>query len=62
MPPFLGCQCWYSFDDENTFPGAKAILLAVYVLICFLDFFGFVFETLKECIPDLSDVLCSDKT
>ena len=54
MPPFLGGQSWYSFDDKTPIPGAKAIL-AVYLLICFF------FETLKECIPDLFDVLYSDK-
>ena len=26
MPPFLGCQCLYSFDDKTPFPGAKATL------------------------------------
>ena len=26
MPPFLGCQCWYFFDDRTLFPGAKDIL------------------------------------
>ena len=25
MPPFLGCQCWYSFNDKTPFPGAKNI-------------------------------------
>ena len=26
MPPFLGHQCWYAFNDKTPFPGAKAIL------------------------------------
>ena len=33
--------------------------LPVYVLICFFVFL-FFFETLKECIPDLFNVLCFD--
>ena len=24
MPPFLGCQCWCSFNDKPPFPGALA--------------------------------------
>lgn len=30
---FLGCQCCSSFDHETPFPGAKAMLLTVYVLV-----------------------------
>ena len=26
MPSFLGCQCWYSFDDKTHSPGAEDIL------------------------------------
>ena len=55
MPPFLGCQCWSSFDDKTPFPGARAILTR-----CVLA--DLVFEILKKCIPDWFDVLCSDKT
>ena len=27
MPPFLGHQCWSSFNDKTPFPGAKAMLI-----------------------------------
>lgn len=26
MPLFLGCQCWYSFNDKTPFPDAKTTL------------------------------------
>ena len=26
MPPFLGHQCWYSFDDKAPLLGAKAVM------------------------------------
>ena len=26
MSPFLGCQCWYPFNDKTPFPAVKAIL------------------------------------
>ena len=52
MPPFLAHQSWSSFDDKTLFPDSEAILT-----LCVSDP-----ETLKECIPDLFDVLCSDKT
>ena len=45
MPPFLGCQCWYSFDGKTPSLDAKAILTG-----CVYDD---LFETLKECIPCL---------
>ena len=54
MPPFLGCQCWYFFNGKTSFPGAKRVLTQ-----CVRADLGF-FESLKECIPDLFDVLCSD--
>ena len=47
MPPFLGCQWWCSFNDEMPFPGTKAILTPVYMLICYC-----CFEILKEWIPN----------
>ena len=36
MSPFLGWQCWYSFDDKTPFPVAKDILTRCVcaVLIC----------------------------
>ena len=61
MPPFLGHQCWSSFDDKAPFPGAKAILTAVYMLIYCVVFFFFL-ETLKESVPNLFALLCSNKT
>ena len=59
MPPFIGCQCWYSFNDKTAFLGTKFIL----TFCVWADFFVFFFflATLKECIPNLFDVLCSDK-
>ena len=59
MPPFLGHKCWYSFDSKTPFPGVKAILTCC---VCADLFFFFFFGTLKECIADLLDILCSDKT
>ena len=56
MPLFLGHQCWCSIDDKTLLPGAKSILIHC---VC-ADFFSFFFETLKECIPGLFYVLCSD--
>ena len=56
MPSFLGQQCPSSFNDKAPFPGAKAILTRC---VRAEPFFS---ETLKESIPDLSDVLYSDKT
>ena len=56
MPPFLGCQCWHSFNDKTAFLGTKFILTCC----VWADPISF-FETLKECIPNLFDVLCSDK-
>ena len=53
-PSFLGHQCWSSFHDKIPSPGAEAILTSCVLLIYFLD-------TLKECIPDLFNVLCSDE-
>ena len=42
MPPVLGHECRYSFDDKTTFPGVKAILthpvhadLFVCLFVCF---------------------------
>ena len=55
MPPFLGSHCWSSFNDKTPLPGAKAILT-----YCAHALFFFP-QTLKECIPDLFDVLHSDK-
>ena len=45
-----------SFDDKIPFPGAKAILYVprAYMLVCFS-------ENLKTCVPNLFNVLCSDK-
>ena len=57
MPPFLGCQSQSSFDD-TFFPGAQAILTRCVCVFLVLVFF---LEVLKECIPDLFNVLCSDK-
>ena len=59
MFPFLGHQCWSSFDAQTPFLGAKAILTH-YVHTDLLSFSAF--ENLNEYIPDLFDVLCSDKT
>ena len=56
MPPFLGCPCWSPIQDKTPFPGAKAILTRCARADPFFS------ETLKECIPDSSDVLYSDKT
>ena len=56
MPPNLGHQCWSSFHDKTPFPGAKAILTRS---VCAGQFFSF--EILKECDPDLFNVLSSDK-
>ena len=41
MSPFLGHQCWYSFNDKPSFPGAKAVLTCCVCadLFCFLFFF-----------------------
>lgn len=57
MSPFLGCQCWYSFDDKTLFPAAKAVLTHC----VHADLFFVCLETLKECMPDLFNVLCSNK-
>ena len=57
MSPFLGHQCWYSFNDTTPFPGAEVKLTR-----CVCVFFFFFFKknkTLKECIPDLLSALCS---
>ena len=51
MPPFLGLQCWSSLDDKTPFPGAKA------TLTCYVCAGPFCFSALKECTPDLFDVL-----
>ena len=50
MPPFLGHQCWSSFDDKAPFPGAKAILTAVYMLI-YCVFFCFFFGNFEGICP-----------
>ena len=42
MPPFLGSQCWFSFDDKIPFPAAKATwtrrvradLFCLYLCVC----------------------------
>ena len=46
----------YFFSDKTPFPGAKAILTRS---VCAGQFFSF--EILKECDPDLFNVLSSDK-
>ena len=56
MSPFLGFQFQSSFNDKTPFPGAKAILTRS---VCAGQFFSF--EILKECDPDLFNVLSSDK-
>ena len=61
MPPFLGHQCWYSFDDKAPLLGAKAVMTdCVHANL----FFFFFFRTLKEYIPDslMCFVLTSYKT
>ena len=50
MLPFPGRQCWCSFHDKNPFPGAKATWIC---LVLADSTFLILFETLKECIPDL---------
>ena len=52
MPPFLGCQCWYSFDHKTPSLHAKAILTGCVYMVIFLNF---------ERMYPLFDVLCSDK-
>ena len=54
---FSGCQCWYSFKNKIPFPGAKAIT----DFLCTFWSVLFFFLTLKECIPDMFDVIYSDK-
>ena len=49
MPTFLGHQCYYSFDDKTLYPGAEA------TLTCCVCADLFLFETLKECNPDMFD-------
>ena len=62
----LGYQGCSSFGAKAPFPGAKATLTPCDVLVC--GGFGFFFclflscFTLKNCIPDLFNGLCSDKT
>ena len=53
-PSLLGHQGWSSFHDKTPSPGAEAILTSCILLIYFLD-------TLKECIPDFFNVICSDE-
>ena len=51
LPPFLGCQCWYSVN-HTCFPGAKANcpgIVYAWRSVCF--------ENLKKPIPDLFNVL-----
>lgn len=62
MTLFLGCQCWYAFDDKTSFPGAGAILYVLYVYALVWFFFCFFFfEILKNYTPYLFNVVCSDK-
>lgn len=56
MPLFLGCQCWYSFNDKTPFPDAKTTLTP-----CAHANLFFFFLNLKDYIPYLSNVLHSDK-
>ena len=57
MPLYLVHQCWYSFDDKTSFPGAKAILTCC---VC-AGLFFFFFEILKKYNHDLFNILCFDK-
>ena len=55
MPLFLGHQCWASFNDDSLprCQGHTDLLCTCWTVL--------FFETLKKRIPDLFDVLCSDK-
>lgn len=50
MSPFLGCQCFYCFRDDSlsTYQGNNNFVCSKLI---------FFFETLKEYIPDLLNVL-----
>ena len=54
MPPYLGCQCWSSFDEKACFSDAEPTLTH-----CVRA--SLVFETLKGYLPDFFDVLYYDK-
>ena len=62
MAPFLGHQCWYSFDDKTPLLGAKAVMTDC--VHANLFFFLLLLWTLKDCIPDslICFVLTSYKT
>ena len=59
-PPFLGHQCWSSFNDKIPLLGVKATLIhcvhADLLLFFSLFYLFFSFESLKECISDVFDV------
>ena len=60
MSPFLGHQCYYSLHSKTPFQGAKVILTHCVHAGLFLPKKKKK-KILKECIPELFDVLCSDK-
>ena len=63
-PPFLGHQCWSSFNGKIPFLSVKAtLILCVHadLLLSFSLFHFFSFESLKECISDVFDFFFQDR-
>ena len=59
ISPFLGHQCYYFLDSKTPFQGAKVILTHCVHAVSLKKKKRKKF--LKECIPELFDVLCSNK-